>query len=364
MRTNKSLLKKKRIKKALISIPTLTLDPEEADRFLDYVIDQSVLKNSARIVKMPKSEKRIRALGLGTQRVLYPHDQFDSAKYKKTFIQNTITLKTTKFRGCVVIFDDDLEDIQTIESDQEFTNHIMKMVTADIANQLAEAYWIGDTHGHSGFDADDIRSKLDGWRYIITHSAEGQDYYNDVIGAATILDASNGGDDFKDAGKIAEQDDEPPYGWEFKFAKQKKALPSIYKAKGGLAALRYITSDQVVDDFIEALAARATVLGDQAILGAEKGLRYGQVPIVPMPLMPTTLDADGKLDEADADHKYTDSVLTHFKNFIIGLQREIKLETERQAADEANYFFYSMRTDCKMENVNAVSMIKNLTIGC
>jgi len=356
MRTNKSLLKKKRIKKALISIPTLTLDPEEADRFLDYVIDQSVLKNNARIIKMSKPEKRIRALGLGTERVLYPAAAFDSAKYKKTFIQNTITLTSTKFRGCVVIFDDDLEDIQSIESDREFTDHIMRMVTADIANQLAECYWIGDKHALGGFAADDIRSKLDGWRYIITHSGVGQEYENDVTGSAHLLDATA---DFTFAGKIAEQKGTAPYNWEFKFSKAKKTLPSIYKSKGGMAALRFIQSDQVVDDYIDALAARSTILGDQAILGAEKGLKFGQVPLVPIPLMPVTLNAAGKIGAGN----YTDCALTHFQNFIVGLQREIKLETERQAADEANYFFYSVRTCVTMENVNAVVLIHKLTLG-
>lgn len=356
MRTNKSLLKKKRIKKALISIPTLTLDPEEADRFLDYVVDQSVLKNNARIVRMPRAQKRIRALGLGSERVLYPADQFDAAKYKKEFLQNTITLNTTKFRGCVVIYDDDLEDILPIESDREFTDHIMRMITADIANQLAECYWIADTAGVGGFAADDIRSKLDGWRYILANSAEGEDYYNDVTGAASILDATA---DFSLAGKIAQQNPVAPFNWEFKFSKTKKTLPSIYKSKGGMSALRFFCSDQVVDDYIEALAARSTILGDQAIIGGEKGLKFGTVPIVPMPLMPTTLNAAGKIGAGS----FTDLCLTHFKNFIIGLQREIKLETERQAADEANYFFYSMRTCVTMENVNAVVMTEKMTIG-
>lgn len=362
MRTNKSLLKKKRIKKALISIPTLSLDPEEADRFLDYVVDRSVLKNNARIIRMARTEKRIRALGLGSARVLHPAANFDSAKYKKTFVQNTITLNTTKFRGCVVIFDDDLEDILPIESDREFTDHIMKMVTADIANQLAECYWIADTHNLGGFTADDIRSKLDGWRYIITHSqVESDPYYNKITGAAHLLDATSS--DFTQTGTIAERAAAEPWDWEFKFSKAKKTLPSVYKSKGGMAALRFLQSDQVVEDYIDALAKRSTILGDQAILGAEKGLKFGQVPLVPIPLMPTTLNAAGKLGEASGTYKYTDCCLTHFKNFIIGLQREIKLETERQAADEANYFFYSLRTCVTMENVNAVVLIHKLTTG-
>jgi hypothetical protein len=57
-----------------------------------------------------------------------------------------------------------------------------------------------------------------------------------------------------------------------------------------------------------------------------------------------------------------DCVLTHKENFIIGLERDIKMETERKASEESTYFFYSIRSDIAVENLNAVVFIKNLKV--
>ncbi|MBA7549830.1 hypothetical protein ES705_42327 [subsurface metagenome] len=56
-------------------------------------------------------------------------------------------------------------------------------------------------------------------------------------------------------------------------------------------------------------------------------------------------------------------MLTHKDNLIIGIHRDIEMETERSAADKATYFFYSLRVDLAIENVNAIVLIKNLKIG-
>lgn len=431
-KTNNELMNKASFQKQLISMPTIELVPEEADRFIDYIFDQSVLKNNARQIKMAKQTKNIRAMGLGAERILHPGATFSSSDYKQRLIHNTILLTAKKVRACAVIHDDDLED--NIEGD-EFMDHVMKMITKQIANELDEAYWIGDTHDHSGFGtiankSTDARCLWDGWRYIITNSAAGLKYENKVSGSATILSAggaakaitgatadspceitidghgyttgdmvyitgvvgmvelnnryytitvtgdntftlgidstgytgydSNGvcvASDFKFPGKIAEQNISAPYEWEFKFGKAIKRLPSIYKLEG-LANLRFFTNDQVKQDYVDAIVARSTPLGDQAILG-KAPIQYGEVPTVSCPLMAITLDADGKLGLGN----YTDCLLTHKDNLIIGVHREIKIETERQAADEATYFYCSLRSDVAIENVNAVVLIRNLTIG-
>jgi len=429
MFTNKELLNKKNFQKALIMMPTIDLAPEEADRFRDYVFDQSVLKNNARQVKMNKATVNIRAVGLGSEKFLHPGATFSSSDYKTRLTHNLIQLTAKEVRGCVVIPDDDIQD--NIEGDA-FIDHIMKMVTKQIANELDEAYWIGDTHGLSGFANTDIRSLFDGWRYRILHSGPGEDYENDVSGSATILDAAPGataaitgvsqadpcvitatahgfstGDqikitnvegmtelngklykitkltadtfsldgidstgytaytsggvcikqDFLLTGKIVEQNSSAPYNWEFKFGKARRVLPAKYK-KEGLESLRYFTNDQVAQDYIDALSARATNIGDLALTGGAP-LKSGVIPIVPCPLMANDLDADGKLGEGS----YTDCMLTHKDNLIVGIYKEIQMETERQAADRATYFFYTLRADLAVENVNAIVLIKNLLTG-
>ncbi|MCK9603794.1 MAG: hypothetical protein M0R66_05480 [Candidatus Omnitrophica bacterium] len=68
MNDSKSLLEKFRIRKGfnLISLPSITLNEQEADRFIDYVVDESSMKNFARIERMNKPQKNIRALGFGS----------------------------------------------------------------------------------------------------------------------------------------------------------------------------------------------------------------------------------------------------------------------------------------------------------
>lgn len=415
MKTNKQMLSKKEQIEKMVSLPSIVLEAEEADRFIDYVIDESVMKNNARVVKMTKQTKNIRALGLGDNRFLKPGATFSSSDYLKTLTTQKIPLVTKKMRGCVAIFDDDLED--NIERDA-FADHVMRMVAAKIANELDEIFWIGDTASVGGFSATDSRSLFDGWRYRIKYSQVSSGYlsghYNTVSGRATLMtgkaatayvDGSTaitqgtikhpitvngfvyicsvagtqaaageptwptvlGGTvvdggvtwrchayDTALAGKIAEQNSSAPYNWEFKYGNMMKKLPSKYK-KAGLANLRFFQSDQLVQDYIDALSARATILGDKAILG-QGPMQYGQVPVVPCPNMPVTMSEAGVLGGG----VYGDTLLTPKGNLIIGIQRNLKIESQRVAADEATYWFYSMRADNAIENVNACVLLENL----
>jgi len=369
MNTTKKLLEKFRIKKGynLISLPSITLDPEEADRFIDYMLDQSAMKAFARVERMNRPEKRIRAIGFGTGRFLYPSDKFNEGKYKKQFVEEKILLQAKKLRGCVTIFDDDLEDLPETMSEDEYKNQLMKLVTVKIQNELEEAGYISETAGLNGFADDDIRGLFDGWRYILTHSASGQAYYNKVTGSAHILDACEGGESgnpFNLPGKIAEHDASAPYDWEFKYGKVLKEMPSKYKAMNGLANMAFLNSDLVTQDYIDALSARNTALGDGIFTGAIP-TAYGKVKIIDVPLMPVTLGdpnagKDGVLDAGI----YTDVVLTHKGNLITGIQREIKIESERKAADECTYVFYTIKTDFKVENVDACVLLRCLEHAC
>lgn len=421
MKSNKQMLTKseqiKRLTK-MVSLPAIVLTAEEADRFIDYVVDESVLKNNARVIKMKKETKNVRALGLGEARFLYPGDTFSSLDYLKRLTEMKIPLVTKKMRGCVAIHDDDLED--NIEADA-FADHIMRMVTSRIGNELEEIFWIGDTAGLSGFANTDTRSRFDGWRYRMRMSQALTGYlsghYNKVTGNATMMTAlaetawttgqaftqgqvihptavPNGrvyimtnatgtthgsvepiwancaaiGSTIVDgtitwrchaydcalAGLIAQQNASLPHNWEFKYGNMLKKLPSKYK-KAGLANLRFFQSDQLAQDYVNALSARATILGDKAVLG-QAPLQYGQVPIVTAPLMPMTMSATG----AAGAGVYGDTLLTHKDNLVIGIQRNIKIESQRMAADEATYWFYSMRADCGIENVNACVLMEKL----
>lgn len=368
-KSTKELLEKFRMRKGfnLISIPAISLTEEEADLFIDYVVDQSVMKSYARVVRMVLPQKDIRALGFGSGRFLYPADEFNEAKYKKQWAQNKIQLQTIKARGCLVIFDDDLEDIRGVTTEAQWKTGLMKIIAKKMANELEEVAWMGNTGSTpNNFASDDLRGKLDGWRYQICNSASGQTYYNNAVpGGAFVKNACDGGEsgaEFVLPGKIAEQDTSAPYNWEFKYHKMIKNMPSIYKANNGLKNMVFMNSDLVTMDYVSALQERQTAMGDKAFQDAEN-YRYLGVPIVDVPLMPTTLGTAPQYGTIGAG-EYTDSLLTPKENLIIGIQREIKMEAQRVAADEATYLFYSIRFDVKIENVNAVVLTRCLEHAC
>ena len=355
MINNKALLSKKEFIKStsLIAMPNIVLDPEEADKFIDYVVDESFWDKNARIVKMAKNEKNIRYMGYDTsKRFLYPADSFASSDYTKTFKEGKITLSSKKLRGCVVIYDDDLED--NIEG-QAFADHLMKIIAKRVANELDEIYYVSNT---SAFASTDARGLTNGFRYHLLHGSPSSS--GDLPNAATELDASSTGD-FDIAGKIAEQSSGAPYPWEFKFAKMLSSLPSKYKVKG-LGNLRYFCNDIVASDYIEALSNRGTVLGDNAILG-KAPLNFGTIPIQYVVFRRQIHGTGHAGTEAYGSSVYTDVILTNKDNFVIGLHKSLKLESERQAADEATYVYYTIRMDMRVENPEAAVILHDLTHG-
>ena len=349
----------------LISLPTIQLTPIEADRFLDCIYDESVMKNYARFEKMAKPTKYIRHIGFGEGKFLYPGNNFNESKYKKQFTHNRIVLEAKKIRGCIPVYDDDLEE--GLEG-PAYKNHLMEIIGKQIANELEYAYYMSDTHGYNSWCPDDIEGLWDGWRYIINNSQNGDTYYNNVCGAAHIKEAcdESTGAEWNLPGMIAEQDPVAPYNWEFKYARAIKNMPAKYKNRFGLKNFVFMNSDLVTQDYIEALSARSTALGDAVFTGAAKPA-YGMVPIVDVPLMPTNLGADGQgVDDYGiiGQGDYTDVILTYKGNFIIGLQKDIKMEPQRSAADECTYYFYTMKAALAIENVNAIVFIKCLTHAC
>lgn len=418
--------------KAMKALPDIELLPEEADKFIDYVVDESFWKNNARIVKMEKVEKNLRYLGFkaGT-RFLKPANKFAASDYLKEFAEGKVTLHAQKVRGAVVVYDDDLEE--GIEG-QAFADHLMKIIAKKVANEIDEAAYCS----HDGFADTDIRSLWKGFRYkLLVEQAKTGVFPK----AATLLDASNTlaghENDFSTAGKIAEKIGTTT-DWEFKFAKMLAVMPSKYKLVG-LKNLRFFCNDIIPNDYAEALANRATILGDKALLG-EEDLPYRTVPIASVPLMPvtyevvegtlngkedydvtgtlhniiavtastfdiagdftaeftaglkiivsgsaknngvytvvssayadttTTITVSETVDTTTADGKLGgnvcgDVILTPKSNFIIGIQKELTLESKRAPEDQAQYVFYNLKIDIAVENPEAAVILVNVIHG-
>ncbi len=427
---NNDITKTRLIKGLVSAIP---FAPEESDKFLDYIIDSSVFKSSARVVKMSQQQKVIRAIGL-VSNVLKPKSTMMTSDITTTLGAGAITLNAKKVRGAVLISDDDLEDAP--EGDA-FKDHLLKMIARQISNELDRAYYLSEPGASSEAERLDLEDLWTGWRWRILNET------NSITGQAQVLDARQ---NFKfNEGFIAEQNDEPPYEWEIKFGKALKVMPGRYK-KIGLENFRFFLNDEVESDYVEALSSRGTALGDKIII--EGGVvTYGRVPVVGAPLIPTDLPVptgdelevsaiesgegvsagDDELHVSDTggfqvgqliwfydpssgyksetlkvktitqdenpdpppdsldsgtikfetafryphgegEHFYvvttdgSDCLLTYKNNLIIGLHRDLKIEPQRDAKLEGTLFFYSMRADVAIENVNACVLVKNLKV--
>lgn len=355
------------LSKSTVSLPNITLEAEEADAFIDVIYDESVLFKNANFIRMTKNEKNLRHLGI-SDRILHS-GTLSPSDYVTQLDENLIQLQAKELVGVIAISDVDLEDLP---EGPGYFDHVMEMAAKKISNELEEVALLGDTGTQSGFGAKDARKQIDGWFKQLDNSQSGEEFENDVTGSTVMLDASNiinGGNygdhtgDFQLDGNIVEQDDTSGL-WEFKFSKMLRGLPTKYLQKFSLSELRFYIAPTVESIYIEALGARATTLGDQAILGTQS-LKYGNVSIVATPGIPLTMEAyqsgDTTKDNFDETNGiYSFGIYTTPKNLAIGMQRNIRVEMQRDAINRLTYVVYTIRFDAKIEDVAAVVLLKRL----
>jgi len=369
MLSNQNLLRnigKDQFMKATVSLPNIELEADEADAFIDVIVDESLLFKTANFIRMTKNVKNLRHLGI-SDRILFS-GTLTPSDYLTELDENLIQLQAKKLVGVLVIDDDDLEDLP---EGPGYFDHVMDMAARKISNELEEVALLGDTGTQSGFGAKDARKQLDGWFKQLDNSQSGETYENTVTGSAVMLDASNiinGGNygdhtsDFQLDGNIAEQDDTSGL-WEFKFAKMLRGMPTKYQQKFR-GSTRFFVAPTVESVYVEALAARATALGDAAILGSQS-LVYGRVGIVSTPGIPLTMEAyqsgDTTKDNFDEDNGTTSfAIYTHPKNLAVGMQRNLRIEMQRDAVNGKTYVVYTIRFDARVEDVAAVVFLKRL----
>lgn len=368
------------------------LSTEDADRFIDYIIDASFLKNNARIERMKGNTKKLVRLGIGEE-VLRPGAYGTSGDGFTDISTTAITLTSKSMKAVVPLADDALMD--NIEG-EAFADHLMRVVANQIGNQLEYAYLMGQDVGAS-ITKNHIWEQIDGW-------------YPRAVNGGQIIDCSSLSDRYISADKLS---------------RAIKALDSKYR--GNRTNLRFIMSDDLYQDFVDVLGNRTTPLGDDAITG-DSLLSFGKIKIAPCSLLPSslpvrvanggstslsqnaaaeaetisvasnaafdvddyitigsgatqevrkvvakdtgTLDLDAALTYAHASGQAvvecaldgTFTLLCDYNNLILGIQQDIQIETERRATEGVTYFVVTIRCDCALENPEAVVVLNNMKV--
>jgi len=305
--------------KADIALSDLTsngglLLPEQADTFYRYVLDEPTLLNRVRTVQMNAPTMNINRVGIGT-RVLHGATQAggmqDSganarwlAAAKRTAVYtNQIQLATKEVIAEIRIPYEVLED--NIERGN-FTNTILALVAQKAALDFEEMIISGDTSISSGVD--DLLCLQDG---VLKR------FQTNVVDAASApfsLDLAN---------------------------RVKKALPTRYRRN--LAAMGMFLSMDKESDYRVVVAGRGTPLGDAIATGGQP------VPVLGMPLVPAAKMPD------------TNIVFTDPKNIIWGLQRSLRIETDKDIRSREFIFVLTARVAIQIED--EVAGVKLINLG-
>lgn len=123
-----------------------------------------------------------------------------------------------------------------------------------------------------------------------------------------------------------------------------KAMPNQYLRNR--KTMRFYVSPHAEIEYADSLADRATKLGDRRVVGDWGGNYAFGVPVAPAALMP---NASG--------------LLIWPKNLILGVQRQIMVETDRDIRARVLVVVLTMRIDIKYEEEDATVKILGIDVG-
>ena len=130
------------------------LKPAQANRFIDFVVDQSVLLQTSRVVRMRTPQMEIDKLSVGTRIMAKATEASDtSANAAVTFTK--VSLTTVKLRLDWEVSTESLED--NIAGDS-LEDHLASVMARQTANDLDDLFINGDTT-----DSNALLKSLDGF---------------------------------------------------------------------------------------------------------------------------------------------------------------------------------------------------------
>ena len=301
------------LKKADLAIANLTVDggylnPEQSDNFLTTVEEQPTLINVVRTVRMNSPQMDINKVGIGS-RILRAAVENTALSQEDRFKPDfsLISLNSKEVIAEVRIPYGVLEDNI---SRGKFEQTLMTLIAQRAALDLEELLILGDTA-----TVGDAYLALENGilKRITSNVVDG-----DGPPALTINSAA--------------------------FSVALKALAPKYRRNK--ASMKFYTTHDVDQDYRELVAARQTGLGDAAIQGINGNMRVHGVEIVPCSLM-----REGTV------------VLANPQNIIFGIQRQIRVESERLISERQLKVVLTARVAVQLEDEEATVKMTDLASG-
>ncbi|KAB2460781.1 phage major capsid protein [Bacillus sp. CH126_4D] len=296
------------IEKADITLATLAsgglMNPEQADTFLRMVQSAPTILKDSRFVQMASDTRKIEKMGFGN-RILRPGVEGTALKDsdRSAPTTSTVTLNAKEVIAEVHITYDTLEN--NIEGNN-LQNTIMQMIAERAALDIEELIINGDKSS-----ADTYLTLLDGLRkqatsHVIDHAAGA--FSKDV------------------------------------FKKAYKAVPAKYLRNP--KDWKFYTSHGLEVEWKDQVAARQTNLGDFSLQGGLASA-YG-VPVDGIAMLqPYT----------DETNTVSDILLTHPKNIVVGMSRNIRIEVDKDIRARKFIIVLTAKVDAKFEEEDAVAKV-------
>jgi hypothetical protein len=318
------------------------LYPDQANRFLDYMWDATILAKAARTIRMRSNVTEIDRVSVG-QRIMTvasednPRDytgydsgstgQFSNAA--ATF--SKVSLTTRKLRLDWELSSESLED--NLEG-PDLEDHIARLMATQAGNDIEDVL-INGTGTSTG-----LLSAFKGFRQL-------------AIDNAHVVDAQGVGLD------------------KAVFNLAIKTLPRKYKQRRN--QLRFFTGSNLVQDYLYNLTANAgsvnpfdiasgVIRGDVAANDGGPGtvtpFAFG-IPVINVPLMDETRAGDYTTPSG----LHGDVHLTFPQNFIIGIKRDVTVYRLFQPKKDTIEYTLFIRVGCAVENYDAHVVVKNVKVA-
>jgi hypothetical protein len=314
------------------------MKPQQSNRFLDFVIDQSVLMQNARVVRMRTPQMEIDKVSVGTRLLSKATEATDDgANAAVTF--SKVSLSTVKLRLDWAVSTESLED--NIEG-ASLEDHIAQIMARQTANDLDDLFINGNTSSNNG-----LIKALDGFVKLAKANGRTVDEAGNNVSRAT-------------------------------FDRILRNLPAKYLQRRN--ELKFFSGSGVVQDTIYSLGnpnsataatagapAPASTIGDMAFLqgsmranggAGSTGISPFGIPLVEVPLMPETVAGD--YSGTSGSHGYVE--LTFPNNRVIGIHRDITVYRQFKPKTDTIEYTQYMRVANNIENADSYVIGKNVKL--
>lgn len=389
------------LEKALIEADALAtageLPPQEAMKFLDWVIDETALKSAARVIKIGKGDRwKVNKIGVGARNAV-PAEAGVDPGVRRGINTSLVELETAEIMVPFDIGDGFLE--RNIEG-MSARDHIVRMMATAFANDWEELLLMGDLLGPARIE-DDLFPGGDTSNYV-------KDDYLALFDGLLRL---------SDNGQVV---DAQGANMQVSLMRQAiTALPTKYRRNRN--DLRLYTPSDILEIWRERLSSRVGALGDSTTGGGPGVKPFGLTPaeLALMPFQPRcvehiqlngttpvnlryapvtnvvvhpvalankptapyveatdySVDLENGIvtriggaigDGAWVKVTYESNpqmVVTHRQNIIIAISRDVRIERDRNIHRRVSEFVITAKVAIGIENDEAMVKIKNVGTG-